>query len=262
MRDVLDGGAEAVGLRAGRRARPPATARGRATPGFPRSGTTGRRGRDVRRAAPAAPRSRRASSQRRPRRCRRPRTSRSRCSPTAHSGRRGRRGPARECRRPAPCRSASVRSRSSLTQVAVSASACRAAAGVGGRHREACAIAAEHEREFAVVQRVGHRDDHRRARHVHRLVAVLGDRLGRLHHVGHADHPAGRQRLEQARVHHPGEVAKQRQACRRSRRASRRPCATAASRRVAPGSSPLPDRGRAPAAGATSSVILPSRSIS
>ncbi len=99
-------------------------------------------------------------------------------------------------------------------------------------------------------ERVGHRDDHRGAGHVHRLVAVLGDRLGRLHHVGDADHPVAGQRPEQARVHHLGEVAKQRQlvvevvgrcgvhALQRRRL------------RAAPGSWPLPDRDRAPAAAA------------
>ena len=185
----------------------------RATPGFPRSGTTGRRDRDARRAAPAARRSRRASSRRRPRPCRRPRTSRSRCFPTARSGRRGRRGPARGCRRPAPCRSAASRSRSSFTQVAVSASAWRASA----RRLPAAPRSSRRRRRTRRGnrgrQRVGDRDDHRGAGHVHGLVAVLGDRLGRLHHVGHADHPVVRQRPEQRRVHDLGEVAKERQAC-------------------------------------------------
>ena len=52
--------------------------------------------------------------------------------------------------------------------------------------------------KFAARQRVGDGDDHRGAGHVHGLVAVLGDRLGRLHDVGDADHPVVRQRREQA----------------------------------------------------------------
>ena len=159
------------------------------------------------------PRSRHASSRRRPRRCRRPRTSRSRCSPTARSARRGRRGPAREWPRPAPCRSASVRSRSSFTQVAVSASACRAAAPAAAGTAKLAPSPPNTKGKSRSPQRVGHRHDHRGAGHVHGLVAVLGDGLGRLHHVGRADHPVAGQRLEQGRVHHLGEVAKQRQAC-------------------------------------------------
>ena len=159
------------------------------------------------------PRSRRASWRRRPRPCRRPRTSRSRCSPTARSARRGRRGPARECRRPAPCRPASVRSRSSFTQVAVSASAWRASAAASAGTAKLAPSPPNTKGKSRPAMRVGHRHDHRGAGHVHRLVAVLGDGLGRLHHVGHADHPVAGQRAEQRRVHHRGEVAKQRQAC-------------------------------------------------
>ena len=159
------------------------------------------------------PRSRRASSRHRPRPCRRPRTSRSRCFPTARSARRGRRGPARECRRPAPCRSAasdrgppSPRSR---FRRAPGAPAAPASAGTA----KLAPSPPNTKGNSRPAERVGHRDDHRGAGHVHRLVAVLGDGLGRLHHVGHADHPVAGQRAEQRRVHHLGEVAKQRQAC-------------------------------------------------
>src|SRR5664279_2984838 len=56
------------------------------------------------------------------------------------------------------------------------------------------AVAAEHEREVAILQRIGDGDDHRGAGHVDGLVAILGYGLGRLHHVGDADQPAVRQR--------------------------------------------------------------------
>jgi hypothetical protein len=81
-----------------------------------------------------------------------------------------------------------------------------------GRHREAGAVAAEHEREIAICERIGDGDNHRGAGHVDGLVAILGDGLGRLHHVGDADHPVARQRRKQPRVHHAGEVAQNRQA--------------------------------------------------
>ena len=81
-----------------------------------------------------------------------------------------------------------------------------------GRHREARAVAAEHEREVAICERIGDGDDHRGAGHVDGLVAILGNGLGRLHYVGDADHPAVRQRRKQAWVHDAGEVAQDRQA--------------------------------------------------
>ena len=42
-----------------------------------------------------------------------------------------------------------------------------------------------------IVKLLDSRHDHRGPGHVHGLVAVLGDRLGRLHHVGDANHPVG-----------------------------------------------------------------------
>jgi len=81
-----------------------------------------------------------------------------------------------------------------------------------GRHRETRAVAAEHEGEVAIGERVSDGDDHRGAGHVDGLVAVLRDGLGRLRHVGDADQPVARQRRKQARVHHAGEVAEDRQA--------------------------------------------------
>ena len=140
----------------------------------PRSGRTGRTDRDALRAGLARPRSRRASLRRRPRPCRRPRTSRSRYSPTARSARREHRVLARGCRRPAPCRSASARSRSSLTQVAVSASAWRASRrGVWPAPRSLRRRRRTRRGSRGLVHCIGHRDDHRGAGHVHRLVAIF-----------------------------------------------------------------------------------------
>ena len=111
-------------------------------------------------------------------------------------------GPNRATRTSSPCaRTAETgtsatritRSRSSLTQAAVAASASRASVEIVGRHRKARAIAAEHERKFAPLQRIGDGRDDGRARHVHRLVALVRDRLGRFHDIGDADrssHPA------------------------------------------------------------------------
>ena len=235
----------------------------RATPGFPRSGTTGRTDRDARRAAPARRRSRRASSRRRPRRCRRPGTSRWRCCPTARSARRGRRGHARECRRPAPWRCASVEVEvflhpgRGLGERLPRRGGVRRAPRSSRRRRRT-------RRESRGRQRVGDSDDHRGAGHVHRLVAVLGDGLGRLHHVGHADHPVVGQRLEQARVHHMGEVAEDRQAGVEigAAGASIAAIIAACRSRAAPGSWPPQGRDRVRAAAANSSVILPLRSRS
>jgi hypothetical protein len=58
---------------------------------------------------------------------------------------------------------------------------------IGGRDREARAVAAEHKGEFAAFQRIGDRGDHRGAGHVHRLVALRRDRLGRFNDIGDAD---------------------------------------------------------------------------
>ena len=108
----------------------------------------------------------------------------------------------------------SVRSRSSLHPGRGLGERLARRRGVGGRGTAKLAPSPPNTNgKFAVVERVGDRDDHGGAGHVHRLVAVLGDRLGRLHHVGHADHPVVRQRLEQRRVHDLGEVAEDRQAC-------------------------------------------------
>ena len=101
-----------------------------------------------------------------------------------------------------------LRSRSSLTQVAVSAIAWRARARIGGRHRKARAVATENEREVAVLQRICDRSDHRSARHVHGLVAVLADCLGRLLHIGDAHHPIVRHWREAGFIRDMGKVAK------------------------------------------------------
>ena len=98
------------------------------------------------------------------------------------------------------------------TQVAVAASASRAALEIVRRHREARAVAAEHEGKFAVVQRIGDRRDHRRAGHVDGLVALRRDRPGRFHDIGDADDPVVRQRRIQRRVHQAGKAAKDRDA--------------------------------------------------
>jgi hypothetical protein len=79
--------------------------------------------------------------------------------------------------------------------------------GIARRHREARAVAAEHEGKFVVAKRIGHRGDHRGTRHVDRLVAFLGDRLGRLRDVGDANRPVVRQRRIARRVHQAAEGA-------------------------------------------------------
>ncbi len=86
------------------------------------------------------------------------------------------------------------------------------AAEIGGRHRKARAIAAEHERKLASIQRIGDGGDDSGARHVDRLVALVGDRLGRFHDIGDADGPIVRQRRIQRRIHQAGEAAKDRNA--------------------------------------------------
>jgi len=79
-----------------------------------------------------------------------------------------------------------------------------------GSDSEACAVAAEHKGKLAVAERIRHRGDHRGAGHVDRLVALLGDRLGRLHDIGDADRPVVRQRHVHRRVHQLAEIAKHR----------------------------------------------------
>ena len=78
--------------------------------------------------------------------------------------------------------------------------------------REACTVAAEHERKLASLQRIADGRDHRRAGHVDRLVARLRDRPGRFHDIGDADAPVVRQRRIQRRVHQAGKAAKDRNA--------------------------------------------------
>ena len=79
---------------------------------------------------------------------------------------------------------------------------------IGGRHRKARAVATENKREVAVLQRICDRSDHRSARHVHGLVAVLADCLGRLLHIGHAHHPIVRHWREAGFIRDMGKVAK------------------------------------------------------
>ena len=80
------------------------------------------------------------------------------------------------------------------------------------RYRETGAVAAEHERKLASLQRIGDRRDHRGAGHVDRLVARFRDRPGRFHDIGDADAPVIRQRRIQRRVHQAGKAAKHRNA--------------------------------------------------
>ena len=82
---------------------------------------------------------------------------------------------------------------------------------VGRRHRKARTVAAEHEREIAVLQRIGDRSDDRGACHVDGLVAVLADGLGRLLHIGDAHHPVAGHWREAGFIRDVGEVAKDRQ---------------------------------------------------
>ncbi|MGY4173441.1 hypothetical protein ACVIM8_007514 [Bradyrhizobium sp. USDA 4529] len=83
---------------------------------------------------------------------------------------------------------------------------------IGGRDRKTRTVAAEHEGEFAALQRIGDGGDHRGAGHVDRLVALRRDRLGRFHDIGDADRPVIRQRRIQRGVHQPREAAKHRNA--------------------------------------------------
>ena len=78
------------------------------------------------------------------------------------------------------------------------------------RDRETRAVTAERKRKIAAVERIGDRRDHRRARHVHRLVAIVRDRPGRLHDIGDTDQPAVRHRAIQRRLHQAGEAMKHR----------------------------------------------------
>ena len=83
---------------------------------------------------------------------------------------------------------------------------------IAGRHGEACAVTAEHERKFAMIEGVGDGGDDRSTGHVHGLVLLCRDRRRRLHDVGDADGPVVRQRNIQRRVHQPAKAAEQRHA--------------------------------------------------
>ena len=80
------------------------------------------------------------------------------------------------------------------------------------RYRKAGAVAAEHERKLTSLQRVADRSDDGSAGHVDGLVARLGNRLGRFHHIRDADRPVIRQRRIQRRVHQAAKAAKDRYA--------------------------------------------------
>jgi hypothetical protein len=58
---------------------------------------------------------------------------------------------------------------------------------IGGRHRKAGAIAAEHERKLAPVERIGDGAITAAPAMLTAFVALVRDRLGRFHDVGDAD---------------------------------------------------------------------------
>ena len=93
---------------------------------------------------------------------------------------------------------------------------------IAGRHGEARTVAAEHERKLAMIERVGDGGDDRGAGHVDGLVALRGDRRGRLHDVGDADGPVIRQRNVQRRVHQPARSRETPERLRRTNPVARR----------------------------------------
>ena len=81
---------------------------------------------------------------------------------------------------------------------------------VGGRNREARAVASEHEWKRPAVERVGDGRDRAGADHVDRLVATLGDGFRRADDVSETDHPVVRQWPVVLRPHGVGETVENR----------------------------------------------------
>jgi hypothetical protein len=101
--------------------------------------------------------------------------------------------------------------RERLARVDDAGGQCRARKiGAFRRHREARAVAAEHEGEIVRAHRIGDAGDDGGARHVHCLVSARRDRRGRARHVRESEKPVVRQRHVEACFGYPIEAAEDR----------------------------------------------------
>ena len=79
---------------------------------------------------------------------------------------------------------------------------------VSGRNSKARSVATEHKGKISSTEGIGNRSNHGRSSHVHRLVALVLNRLRRLLNISHPDEPVLRQWTEREFICHKPEVAK------------------------------------------------------